>query len=181
MDANRFDRLARSLTDASSRRGVLRGFAATLSLAAIRVPSTVAAKNKKKLKRNSFGCVNVGGKCRGKDANCCSGICQGKKPRKGEKDRSSCVAHDTGGCPAGLTRTFCGGSADVPCTTTAGLSGACLTTTGNGGYCFSDSSCRQCRRDIDCQAEFGPRAACVVCADSAQGTICAVPDDSIED
>ena len=69
-------------------------------------PSVVgAAKQRKqhrqKLKRNAFGCVNVGGKCRGKDGNCCSGICDGKKPKKGKKDTSRCAGHDASTCLAG--------------------------------------------------------------------------------
>jgi hypothetical protein len=180
MNASRFDRLTRSLTAGASRRHVLTGV--ILSAAALHGPTPIEAKNKKqKLKRSAFGCVNVGGKCRGKDANCCSGICQGKKPKKGEKDRSRCLVHDEGGCKAGLTAAFCGGSADVPCTTTTGLAGFCLSTTGNGGYCANDNSCRPCRRDADCQAEFGPLAACTVCANCPDGTTCAVPEDSIED
>lgn len=187
MDAPPFDQLDRSLISNASRRGFLSSLAAAIGLAAMRFSGGVEAKKKrknkqpKKLKRNAFGCVDVGGPCRGNSANCCSGICERETPKQGKKDASRCVAHDTGGCQAGQSSTGCGASADVPCTTTTGLSGSCLTTTGNGGYCFFDGSCRPCRRDADCQAEFGPQAACAVCADCVQGTICAVPDDRIGD
>jgi hypothetical protein len=136
MDGARFDRLARALTPGSARRGVVRGLAGAALGLVLRPDSalTTAKKRKKKkvLKRNAFGCVEVGGKCRGKDSVCCSGICEGKKPKKGKRDRSRCVAHDTGGCqPTG------GACELVPnCTTSTGdPSGLCLTTTGQAAYC----------------------------------------------
>jgi hypothetical protein len=162
MDEIRFDRFARSLADKPSRRGVLRGLAATMGLAVVHFQSSVEAKTKRKRKKklilNAFGCVDVGGKCRGKDANCCSGICQGKKPKKGKKDKSTCVAHNVGECQAG--QDFCAGNG-VLCGTEA----ACFRTTGKASFCGAliGGDCRVCSRDSDCEAEFGPGAACVVC------------------
>lgn len=187
MDATRFDYLTRSLTDTASRRMLLGGFAASLGLAALCFPMSMEARKKRKNTNkkkqpafNQFGCLNVGQKCRGNSANCCSGICQGKKPKKGQKDKSVCVAHDTGDCPPGLTAEICGGQENVFCTTGTGFpGGTCLTTTGNAGYCGADSDCRQCTRDADCRAELGPQAACVVCATCAEGTRCAGPDDTV--
>lgn len=88
MDTDRFDHVSRACWQMLSRRHL----ASILGLAAV-IPTLAKAKRKrkKKLKRNGFGCVNVGGKCRGKDAACCSGICQGKKPKKGKKDTSRCT------------------------------------------------------------------------------------------
>jgi hypothetical protein len=129
-----------------------------------------AKKRKKKIKRNAFGCVNVGGKCRGKNAVCCSGICQGKKPKKGERDKSRCVAHDQTSCQAGQTTNACGG-VNVLCTTSTGEpGGACLTTTGGAGYCAASIDCPtqaiNCTNDADCRERCGPRAGCVLCPDS---------------
>jgi hypothetical protein len=168
MDAARFDAWTRR------RFGLAAGgaLAALWSLVGI---TPAPAKKKKKLKFNEFGCVNVGGKCRGKDANCCSNICQGEKPKQGKKDKSRCVAHDEQGCQAGQIEDFCGG-ADVPCTTSAPEPGLCNTTTGNAGYCADFGVCFPCQKDLDCQnqSQFGPGSACVLCAPCAGGTGCAV-------
>jgi hypothetical protein len=177
MDALRFDRLARSFTNASSRRGLLRSLAASaIGLAAMRFSGGVEAKKKRKnkikkptkLKRNAFGCVDVGGKCRGNSANCCSGICEGEKPKQGKKDTSTCIAHNVGECQA--DQDVCLGNF-APC----GTLGSCLRTTGKASFCGNISLCQACTRDTDCEAEFGPGAACGVCADaclSTGGTIC---------
>jgi hypothetical protein len=160
MDTDRIERLSRAVAHALSRRGLL----GTVGLAAIARPGPTAAKRKKKkLKKNAFGCVDVGKACRGKNANCCSGICQGTKPKKGRKDTSRCVAHDEGSCLAGQRQGLCGGDADVPCTTSADQIGLCQTTTGNAAYCTAGGACFPCRRDTDCEPFCGPGAACVRC------------------
>jgi hypothetical protein len=165
MDGLSFDGLTRSLTDLSSRRGLLRGLAAALSLIALDPPHLAGARKKRQQKPvfNAFGCVNVDGKCRGNSSLCCSGICQGKKPKKGEKDKSRCVAHNTGGCSAALQS--CGPVPDVPC----GAGGFCLATTGNAGFCGAivQATCATCQRDTDCQGIFGAGAACVICANGS--------------
>jgi hypothetical protein len=191
MDASRFDRLARSFGTGSSRRRLLRLGAVALGLGVAAGPAgeeTLAKK--KKIKKNEFGCVNVGGKCRGKDNKCCSGICKGKKPKKGEKDKSKCQAHDTGvGCVAGQQSAFCRiGSVlemgldsegmEVPnCTTAAGVPGTCETTTGNAPYCVFTGECFSCSKDTDCEGVCGPQAACVRCVgcDETGGTGCVGP------
>jgi hypothetical protein len=163
MDTGRFDRLTLTFADGLTRRGLV----AMLGLGSLWLPEPTDAKqkrkNKKKLKKNAFGCVDVGDACRGKDANCCSGICQGKKPKKGKKDTSRCVAHDEGSCQAGQRQGLCGGDADVPCTTSADGLGLCQTTTGNAAYCTAGGGCFACRRDTDCEPFCGPGAACVRC------------------
>jgi hypothetical protein len=177
MDQHHLPALTRALACLPSRRDVLRGFAgAGLGLGFPRLDDVVDAKKKRKhkkpkLKRNEFGCVDVGGKCLGNNANCCSGICDGKKPKKGKKgkqDTSVCVAHgDAGICfPDNDSCTF-GKGAGVPCNFD-NISCACVLTTGNAGFCgeldFSDGQdavCRECARNTDCQDEFGPGAACV--------------------
>jgi hypothetical protein len=162
MDASRFDALARSLIQGASRRGLLRGLgAAALSAVVLRRPWSAAAKKKpkKKLKKNAFGCVDVGKACRGKDSVCCSGICQGKKPKKGKKDKSRCVAHDVLDCAPGADN--CGG---VPFNCGPQLNGVCLQTTGKASFCADPSlECLACKKDTDCVASEGPGAACVVC------------------
>jgi hypothetical protein len=137
---------------------------------------TLAKKKKKKLQFNQFGCVNVGGKCRGNSANCCSGICEGKKPKKGKKDTSRCVAHGQSTCFAGQNEPFCGGTGEVACLTSAGETGECTTTTGNAGYCVRSGRCLACKKDEDCQnnPDFGAGAACTVCTGCTEtgGTAC---------
>jgi hypothetical protein len=132
-------------------------------------------KNKnKKPENNAFGCLNVGQHCNGKDAKCCSGVCDGKKPKKGKKDKSTCVAHNTGPCQD--TFDVCLGVA-VPCSVND--LGGCMKTTGNAPFCAVGSTpCVPCKRDSDCVAlGFGFGAACVVCnflcATESGGTICA--------
>lgn len=135
-----------------------------------------SAGKRRRLKFNQFGCVDVGGRCRGKDSACCSGICRGKKPKKGERDRSRCVLHDLGtGCRPGATQDECGGM-DEPCTTSAGRQGTCGTTTGNAAYYANAFPMVTCTRDKDCQDEHGPRAACLKCPTMVTGTICGVVD-----
>jgi hypothetical protein len=110
--------------------------------------------------------------CRGKDGNCCSGICQGKNPKRGKKDKSRCVAHDSSTCQAGDNGEICGGLENVSCTTSTGDPGLCHTTTGNAGYCPSFLQCAVCQRDSDCEEIFGAGAACLLCGGCAEGTIC---------
>jgi hypothetical protein len=163
MDGSRLDILARSLTDSSSRRGILRGLAAALGLQAARVSPDADAKKRKTLRLNAFGCVDVGGTCRGKAKHCCSGICQGKKPKRGERDKSRCIAHGESTCPAGHRDTGCGGSTTIPCTTSTGFSGGCDTTTGNAGFCGHGFICMSCRKDGECRKVCGSAAACIPC------------------
>lgn len=173
MNATRFDRLTRGLSTTPTRRAILGGFATAIGLAAPRVPGRVEAKTKKKpLKVNEFGCVNVGGKCRGKDGKCCSGICKGKKPKKGEKDKSRCVDHHTGGCQADQDQCSTGFSE-------CGTGGLCYRTTGKASFCGAYqvewfSPCTPCEKDADCTADFGPGAACIDCLSDcpSPGTAC---------
>lgn len=165
--------LSRIVTSLPSRRDVWRSLAgAGMALAALRVFDAAEArkkgkgKKKAKLKRNEFGCVDVGGKCRGNNGNCCSGICEGKKPKKGKKDKSVCVAHDTAGiCFPDSDSCIIG--QQVPCHPD-NTNCACFLTTGSAGFCGDGSAtdpadfCRDCVRDTDCEAEFGLGAACVV-------------------
>jgi hypothetical protein len=169
MEASRFDRLSRSFSAASSRASSRRDLLPRLAVTALGLGSlfdleSAAKKGKKKLVFNQFGCVDVGGKCRGKDKNCCSGICQGKKPKKSKKDKSRCVAHDETTCLPGQMGEVCGGSADVPCVTTTGRAGGCFTTTGNAGYCSAAGECFPCQKDADCILYCGAQAACITCA-----------------
>jgi hypothetical protein len=168
------------------RRDLISGMAAGVALrAAGPCPLDAAAKRKerKPQQRNEFGCVPVGRACQGKDEVCCSGICNGKKPRKGKKDTSRCVAHDSADCTASQRSGICGGT-DVPCTTSQGGVGLCQTTTGNAAYCALASvtvcpAFSSCRTDADCQAfMLNPNAACVRCdlCSAINGpTACVIP------
>ncbi len=172
MDAAYFDSLVRSL-DHHARRAVLGvlggGLAALLSRRGI--GDVAARKGKKKLKRNAYGCVNVGGKCRGKDAVCCSGVCAGKKPKKGEKDKSRCAARHVLECQAGADS--CLGD-----TTVCATDGSCYQTTGQASFCGRIGLCVDCKKDADCaNVGLGPSAACVVCPSICPGTstLCILP------
>lgn len=163
MDATRFDQVIRALTVGASRRGLLRGLSgAALGAAASRLPGAAQARKKKRKKPtlNAFGCADVGQPCRGNDDVCCSGICGGKKPKKGKRDKRTCVAHNTGACEAGQDR--CSQATPVVC----GPGAACVRTTGNASFCgvIATGACTVCTSDRDCQTLFGSEAACIVCA-----------------
>ena len=157
MDSDRFDHLARSLAMLLSRRLLAGAF----GLGALGLSDLSEAnkkhrhkhKKRKKIRRNAFGCVNVGKFCT-KDKQCCSGICQGKKGKK------TCKAHDQSTCQPG--QAACIGPL-VPCVTSMGDDGVCATTTGQAGYCTSVSVCSHCQNDADCEAVCGSQAACIVC------------------
>jgi hypothetical protein len=170
-----------------------RGLAGASGLLAIDIPGLAEAKKKKrknkKITRNEFGCVNVGGKCQGKSANCCSGICQGKKPKRGKKDTSLCVAHDNLGICFADSDT-CTVGLEVPCNPDNPAC-SCVLTTGNAGFCGDFTAgipavCRVCARDADCQADLGPGAACVflggICSPlcAATGRTACVPACAVE-
>lgn len=162
------------------RRGRMgRRAAFALGLAAPLLPAVTRGRRRQKrpLRRNAFGCVPVGKPCRGKDGVCCSGVCRGRRPKPGKRDRSRCLAHDADVCRAGQQTTTCGAGPTQVCTTTGGSPGVCETTTGNGGYCSSAVAfCMSCGRDAECQAAFSsPRAACVRCAGCAGGVACVFP------
>jgi hypothetical protein len=178
MDASRFDDLARALTAHPSRRHVVRSLAAAAMAQAVLVGpgmgSGEARKRKKKIKTNQFGCIDVGQKCYGKDAKCCSGICDGSGKR------SRCAAHNQGTC----ARDDSSCPVSVPC----GVSGNCYRTTGKAGFCGNPGlcDCGPCKKDKDCETKFGPGAACILCISNgdkscvgikgSQGTACVPPD-----
>lgn len=146
MDADRFDALARTLNGAaSSRRTAVAGLAA-LGLAAGHVPAR-ATRRRRKVRRNAFGCVNVGRFCRSADQ-CCSGICRGNKGKR------KCRAHDTGGCA--LADNFCAGGNGNDCAPGC----VCNVTTGKAPHCGPTVFCpaAECQRDADCGE---PGAACI--------------------
>jgi hypothetical protein len=170
MDPKHFDNMTRYLTDASSRRSIFARIAGVaVAAVAVQMPGVAGARNKKKTNKklalNTFGCVDVGKACRGKDANCCSGICEGKKPKKGKKDKSRCVAHNMLDCEAEADSC----DSDV---IACGTNGYCLQTTGQASFCLTGATFFDCQKDTDCEPDFGPGAACIACVGL---TACAVP------
>ena len=177
MDVTHFDRLTRLVRNGTSRRGLLRALAASAGLGAIGFRDgreAVAKPKKQKLKRNGYGCVNVGGACRGRDSACCSGICQGKKPKKGKKDRSVCVAHHEDICTA--AHRACTGDPRPNCNPDHPQA-TCFRTTGQAGFCGLDviPACIPCRKDTDCHEPLGEGSACVVCSACPEGKGMCVP------
>jgi hypothetical protein len=173
MDQHHVAVLTRTVSRVPSRRDVLRGLVGVgLGLSALRRQDAAEAKKKRKKKKkkpqlplNAFGCLDVGQPCRGNSANCCSGICQGGKPKKGKKDTSTCVAHNAGICYP--DSDSCSLGVAIKCHPSTFC--LCVLTTGNAAFCGDftgggDKLCRVCSKDTDCQAEFGPGAACVVFA-----------------
>lgn len=198
MTETRIDGLARVVASRTGRRHLLGlGLSSVLGVSG-RAGSEARNRRKKRKKArrkspvlNEFGCVNVGQACRGKDALCCSGICQGKKPKTGEKDRSRCAAHGAGGCSAERGLCAIGEVEEIFCNRPSG-SAICLTTTGNAPFCADLEGiiditplCRDCGSDNDCLGfGFPPGSACVVfrgsepcdqtCPDT-DGRACMVP------
>lgn len=160
MDGTRINHLLRSL--ASSRRVYLGGLAALASGWLGQSAGETRRKRKKrkpkKTKPNAYGCLSVGKLCRNA-AQCCSGVCEGKQGKRRCRPHDSFICQvDDDTCSTGLTK-LCG-TTNPYC--------ACTLTTGNAPFCGDyagfpgDQLCRDCRRDEDCQEEFGPGAACVV-------------------
>ena len=163
MDAHRFDSLARFLTTAGSRRRALAALGSLVTLGALPAGAKKGKKNEKP-KTNAFRCVDVGKGCQGKNGTCCSGICKGKKPEKGKKDNSKCVAHNAGICTPETDSCTLG--VGISCNP-SNPSCSCALTTGNAGFCGAftggvEGHCRVCKKDTDCEAEFGAGAACLV-------------------
>lgn len=196
MDQTSFNAVTQTVTHVPSRRDVLRGLAgAGLGLGLLRRPEALDAKEGKKNKKkkkpkkpqpNAFGCFNVGQPCRGNSVNCCSGICQGNKPKRGKQDKSKCVAHDTGTCnqeAAGVCTgavpalAACNNRTDCGCFRTTAASSYCAELFGPGL-----SQCATCQRDADCVAMGLPAgSACAPVSEGfcaglcATGMACLVP------
>jgi hypothetical protein len=170
MDPSRVDGWLRTVRTSTGRRVALRGLAAAVLGVGVasHQPDGAAAKKKPKIKRNQFGCVNVGDTCKN-NGDCCSRICEGSKAKK------TCKAHDTGGCRSG--QDSC--TSVVPCTSSTGFAGTCFTTTGRAGYCGVGSACTGCATDADCVRALGRGAACVQCDPAGCGipitTMCKSP------
>jgi hypothetical protein len=185
MDGIQFDMLSRGLARALSRRR-LGGLSIGLGLASLLPSGSLSArgprpdkhghhghKGKKHKKHrntplvlNQFGCLDVGGRCQGNSANCCSGVCQGTKPKRGENDKSVCVAHNQDGCTP--ERNGCVVGTALSACNPANPVAFCLVTTGNAGFCgnvagLSPANCQLCTKDTDCVAfGFPPGSACVL-------------------
>lgn len=153
-----------------SRRHILRALAGLglgLGFAGQAVHGEARKKKRKKtrIRRNFFGCVDVGARCEN-SGQCCSGICTGKKGKK------ICEAHGQSTCQAG--HNACVAPPTATCVTEAGGQGICGTTTGNAAYCALVGNCGPCSRDADCVPFYGEGAACGYCAECFPfgGTIC---------
>jgi hypothetical protein len=163
--------------DTITRRAALLPLAVTglAGFAVLTLPGLGGAKQRKrkaktrKITRNTYGCVNVGGICK-HDRQCCAGIC------KGNKGKRTCKAHDPWGCAAGLDACL---GPDQECLIAGREDGICATTTGNAGYCANWAQCVACPQDADGRPFCGPSAACVHCAGcpASGGMACAGTGD----
>lgn len=170
MDDRRFDTLTRKVQTLQSRRATLgHGLAAFIALGFAMNGGDVDARKKSQKKKrktpavNAYGCLDVGRPCGGNSALCCSGNCQGKKPKKGKRDTRICAAHNSLSCTDGQDSCIGGNKY-------CGTTGICLQTTGQADYCGMMGICANCQKDADCEATRGPGAACVVCAAACPGT-----------
>jgi hypothetical protein len=186
MDDLWFDNFIRSLSE--SRRTFLGGALAAASW--LGAPALEAKKKKRRKRKhdkrkkpqpNAYGCLNVGQPCNGDSTLCCSGICDGTKPKERKPDRSRCLAHDAGICT--VESDVCTTGQDAICNIQNPCC-QCYRTTGDAPFCGDVSAgllnlCRDCRQDTECEGEFGPGAACIalggICAavcPSTGGTVC---------
>jgi hypothetical protein len=190
MHHDHFDTLTRAVARVPSRRDLLRGLAGLGLGLGLTQFSEIAETKKRKHKRkrtkrkpkvrpNEFGCFEVGDPCRS-EADCCSGICEGKR----------CRAHDTGTCEQGvpgycqtslleLDKLMCNNDKDC----------YCLRTTAGSNFCAdidTPDTCAACQRDSDCEAQgFPPGSACAPvterhCAGACEsGMVCQPPCGSV--
>jgi hypothetical protein len=167
MDRNRFAALKQWMTPGPSRREVVRGLAgAGLGLGFAQLPDFMEAKKNRKRKKhkkrkpqarpNEFGCLEVNDAC-ATEADCCSGMCEGKK----------CRAHGTGVCRQDKTGACTASESDVPALT-CGNGCYCLRTTAGSNFCAEPPAaegspkCADCKKDADCLAlGFPAGSACV--------------------
>ena len=165
MDVDRFHALLRSLSEMPSRREVLRSLiGAGVGLGLLRPPVTTEAKKKGKKPKKRIRLRRRQAEVPGKNRTCCSGICQGKKPKKGKKDRSRCVAHNAGFCAA--DSDSCSVGTDVACNP-GNPSCFCTLTTGNAGFCAAfrggpAGTAGSVVRTPTARRSFGEGAACLL-------------------
>jgi hypothetical protein len=205
MAGHDFDNLTRSLGAVLSRRGLGlalagSGIAALIgwSRAGFEAEAKKRRKNKNKSKKKRKGtqrgtpplplpppnqavCLDDGQPCQGDSARCCSGVC--------DLFTSTCVPRHSSICTPDTDT--CQMTDDVLCHPTNPKC-SCVVTIANAGFCGffntpANQSCRVCAKDADCQAEFGPDAACVVfgglCADfcpATGGTACVPPCPGVD-
>ncbi|MGH2614514.1 MAG: hypothetical protein ACRDJC_04695 [Thermomicrobiales bacterium] len=168
MIASRFETLIRALTDRPiARRALTRGLAGAAMAAGLARWSGEDLHARKRRKRktrnkpleNAFGCRNVGVVCTSANQ-CCSGLCAGKRGKKGKSSKKTCRAHDASDCR--IDQDSCSGT-NFACITSTGEEGFCHVTTGNASYCANDGIEFPCTKDEECNPFCGPLAACNVC------------------
>ena len=164
MDGHGFDLLTKRLALLTTRRQGFRTVLAGAGVAGLLGLETEDA---------AAACGGAGKRCK-KGNQCCSGICQGKKPKKGKKDRSVCVAHHEDICTA--AHRACTGDPRPNCNPDHPQA-TCFRTTGQAGYCGLDviPACIPCRKDTDCHEPLGEGSACVVCSACPEGKGMCVP------
>lgn len=180
MDAERFDRLARSMADVRSRRGLIGGGIGAALLGS----------------QPALACKKVGRTC-DKNKDCCDGAtCKGGKKEKC-RCKSGFITCSKACCPAGSQECVGGVCVTPPggCPPGADLcSDGLATTCGDNPNCICspstegatlcgelgnpDAVCGQCETSADC-ASFGAGAFCVrttlpCCGPDAQN-VCRLP------
>jgi hypothetical protein len=162
MDPTRFDRLAMTLSQRTTRRTAV-GLLAALGLAGLLRVEAAAA------------CISrTGARCgRENDLECCSGRCvrkrgTGKKFCRPAPGQGICTINQDV-CQS-LAGTSCS-SEDVGC--------ACRRTTQGYSFCGGGSTCFNCETDADCEKRIGGHRGdrCVQCSNctASNGRSCTFP------
>jgi hypothetical protein len=160
MDGMHFDRLARSVSRALSRRTALATGAAVLAVATGREPAPAQA------------CKADGAKC-ASNGSCCSGFC-----KKSRKRRRCAPVPGAFGCTV-LDDSCSLSSDDIDCPGKAG--GSCFRDGCGKPMCGILATCNQCSSDQDCidDPNAGPGSRCLLCPQCTDpgmaGTACIKP------
>ena len=154
MDADGFDRLAKTVSGGTDRRRLLAGLGAVLAgLRGQPVAAAPAKPNGKPCTKNgqcrSEHCCRVAGQNSGTCRECCDdGDCG-----PGRLCHNQTCVPDAGTCTAGQNLCHDG---TAPC----GPGCQCVRTTSGATFCGLGSRCNDCARDEDCSEVTGPGSVC---------------------
>lgn len=175
MDDHRFDTMTKRIAAVSSRRSLLGGLAGGALAALLGRAAAGQEAARGGGGRPTGRCLGEKKECR-RGAQCCSGVCKGKRGKKKCRrapGQGTCTT-DRNVCAVGNPGIGCNG--DFAC--------ACAVTTGGTAFCGSlfGDSCAACASGADCVGlGFPAGSACIPvggdCEDcpAAGGTKCLLP------